>query len=325
MSPISPVALGLLGSAPPVCFAIFGVLTPLLARRLGLERLLVVAIVVLSVSLVLRGAASNAATLLAATVAIFAGVAVGNVVLPPLVKKYFPDRIGLVTTMYMTAMAVSTFLPPLVAMPVADAVGWRWALAQWGVRRGRGRDPLGGAAAARAGGPRRRGARARERAGGQAAVGLADGVGDRGAVHDVEHHRVHDVRVGADDARRGRRRARARRPARCCRCSRSSGLPLSLFVPLLTARLGIVKTIVGVATSGLALGYRRPDLRPGARAVAVDPAHRPEPGAVPAGSGAGQSADAVARGVGLAQRFRAGRGLRDRRGLPDRDRRPGAG
>jgi len=131
--PVSPFVLGLLGSAPPVCFAIFGVLTPLLARRVGLERLLVIAIVVLSGALILRGAAPSAGMLLAATVAIFAGVAVGNVVLPPLVKKYFPDRIGLVTTMYMTAMAVSTFLPPLVSVPMADAVGWRWALAQWGV------------------------------------------------------------------------------------------------------------------------------------------------------------------------------------------------
>jgi CP family cyanate transporter-like MFS transporter len=131
--PISPLALGLLGSAPPVCFAVFGVLTPALARRVGLERLLVIALVLLSTALCLRGAASSAAMLLGTTVAVFAGVAVGNVVLPPLVKKYFPDRIGLVTTLYMTAMSISTFLPPLVAVPVADAVGWRLALAQWGL------------------------------------------------------------------------------------------------------------------------------------------------------------------------------------------------
>lgn len=36
-------------------------------------------------------------------------------------------------TLYTTAMALSTFLPPLVAVPVADAAGWRVSLAMWGV------------------------------------------------------------------------------------------------------------------------------------------------------------------------------------------------
>src|SRR5690606_11540983 len=50
---------------------------------------------------------------------------------PPLVKKCFPDRLGAMMTVYTTAMAFSTFLPPLVAVPVADAAGWRFSLALW--------------------------------------------------------------------------------------------------------------------------------------------------------------------------------------------------
>jgi len=44
----------------------------------------------------------------------FAGMAVGNVLLPPLVKRYFPDRVSLVTAVYATVMSVSTLLPPLL-------------------------------------------------------------------------------------------------------------------------------------------------------------------------------------------------------------------
>lgn len=125
--------VGAIGTAPPVCFALFGLLTPRLERRLGLERLTVVALVVVSGGLIARGLSTDAGMLAVTTAVIFAGVGVGNVLLPPLVKKYFPDRIGLVTTLYSTTMAFSTFLPPLFAVPVADAVDWRTSLGLWGV------------------------------------------------------------------------------------------------------------------------------------------------------------------------------------------------
>lgn len=130
---LSPAIVGLIGTAPPVCYAVFGLLTPRLERRLGLERLAVLAMAVAVVGLVARGFAVSGVTLLAATALIFAAVGVGNVLLPPLVRKYFPDRVGLVTTLYSTLLAVSTFLPALVAVPVADAVGWRLSLGMWAV------------------------------------------------------------------------------------------------------------------------------------------------------------------------------------------------
>ncbi|GAB3632112.1 MFS transporter [Microbacterium shaanxiense] len=131
--PLSSAVVGLIGTAPPVCFAIFGLLTPLFERRLGLERVTVIALIAITAGLVLRGFSVDAITLLLSTALIFAGVGMGNILLPPLVKKHFPDRLGAMMTIYTTAMALSTFLPPLVAVPVADAAGWRVSLAMWGV------------------------------------------------------------------------------------------------------------------------------------------------------------------------------------------------
>jgi len=131
--PVSSAVVGLIGTAPPVCFAIFGLLTPLFERRLGLERVTVIALIAIAAGLVLRGFSVDAITLLLSTALIFAGVGMGNILLPPLVKKYFPDRLGMMMTLYTTAMALSTFVPPLVAVPVADAAGWRFSLAMWGV------------------------------------------------------------------------------------------------------------------------------------------------------------------------------------------------
>lgn len=123
--------VGLIGTAPPLCFALFGIVTPMLERRFGLERLAIAAMVVVSFGLVGRAFAPDAGLLLLGTTVLFAGVGVGNVVLPPLIKRYFPDRTGLMTGIYSGTLAVSAFVPPLVAVPVADAAGWRFSLGMW--------------------------------------------------------------------------------------------------------------------------------------------------------------------------------------------------
>lgn len=125
--------LGLIGTVPPLCFAVFGLLASGFERRFGLERTTLVALGAVALGLVARAAAVDAYGLLLGSALVFAGVGVGNVLLPALVKKYFPDRIGLMTTVYSTMMAISTFVPPLVAVPVADAAGWRTSLGLWAV------------------------------------------------------------------------------------------------------------------------------------------------------------------------------------------------
>lgn len=125
--------VGLIGAAPPVCFAVFGIVTPALERRFGLELLAVTSMVVAAASMLARAVAGDAIVLLAATAVLFAAVGVGNVVLPPLIKSYFPDRIGTMTGLYSSLLAVAAFVPPLVAVPVADAAGWRFSLGVWAV------------------------------------------------------------------------------------------------------------------------------------------------------------------------------------------------
>ncbi|MDQ4215330.1 CynX/NimT family MFS transporter [Microbacterium sp. ASV81] len=131
--PMPSAVVGLIGTAPPVCYAVFGLITPFLERRLGLERLAVLSLVVITAGLAARGAATDSVTLLLSTALVFAGVGMGNILMPPLVKKHFPDRLGLMMTLYSTMMAVATFVPPLIAVPVADAAGWRTSLALWAV------------------------------------------------------------------------------------------------------------------------------------------------------------------------------------------------
>lgn len=125
--------VGLIGTAPPVCYAVFGILTPSFERRLGLERLALIALTVVTVGMAVRGFATDAVALLLGTALIFAAVGVGNILLPPLVRAYFPDRIGLMTTIFTTTMAIATLTPPLIAVPVAEATHWQFSLGMWAI------------------------------------------------------------------------------------------------------------------------------------------------------------------------------------------------
>ncbi|HFJ9784486.1 TPA: CynX/NimT family MFS transporter [Stenotrophomonas maltophilia] len=124
---------GVLGMLPTASFALFGVATPALARRLGLERttLLAMAMVMAMAGLLLRSSAGNVGTLLLGSVLALAGMGIGNVVVPPLVKRYFANKVGTMSTLYISVLQLGTMLPALFAVPMANAAGWRVSLGMW--------------------------------------------------------------------------------------------------------------------------------------------------------------------------------------------------
>ena len=129
--PLSSVAIGVIGMLPPILFAASGLIAPPVARRLGLEFALVAALVLMVVGHLGRATAPNYTMLAVSSVVALLGMGIGNVLLPPAVKRYFPDRIGLVTASYATLLSVSTAVPALLAAPLADAGGWRMSLGVW--------------------------------------------------------------------------------------------------------------------------------------------------------------------------------------------------
>ncbi|MNV28679.1 Inner membrane transport protein YeaN [compost metagenome] len=56
---------------------------------------------------------------------------IGNVVVPPLVKRYFADRVGTMSTLYITVLQAGTMIPALLAVPMAEAYDWRISLGMW--------------------------------------------------------------------------------------------------------------------------------------------------------------------------------------------------
>jgi CP family cyanate transporter-like MFS transporter len=127
--PLGATAVGIIGMLPPVCFAVFGLLAPTVARRIGLELTVTIALVAMTLGHSMRGLSDSFEVFAAATAVTLAGMGFGNVLLPPLIKRYFPDRIGVLTAMTTVLLAFSTGVPALLAAPVAESAGWRVAIA----------------------------------------------------------------------------------------------------------------------------------------------------------------------------------------------------
>lgn len=130
------VALGLdaraiLGSLPPIAFVIGGLITPRITRAVGLEWNLVVLLSLIAVGHVVRGAANDWFTLVAGSALVLIGSGMGNVSLPPVVKHYFPNAIGAMSSAYMTFVAIGSIVPALIAVPLSLGTSWRVALGGW--------------------------------------------------------------------------------------------------------------------------------------------------------------------------------------------------
>jgi len=131
--PITRTDEGVIGLLAPLCFAIFGAISPALGRRLGLEALMIGALAVSGIGELYRALMHTPTQFIVWTVPALIGAGIGNVIAPPLIKKYFPDRVGTVTAVYAFFATISTSLPPLFILNIATATGWRFSVGMWAV------------------------------------------------------------------------------------------------------------------------------------------------------------------------------------------------
>lgn len=129
---LSPAVAGLVSALPLLAFAAISPVVPRLAARWGPERLLWGALVVLTLGIAVRWV-PTAAGLFGGTALIGAGVAVGNVLLPSLIKRDFPTKVGLLTSAYATVMGAVAAVASGVAVPLSQVApgGWVSALGCW--------------------------------------------------------------------------------------------------------------------------------------------------------------------------------------------------
>lgn len=131
---LSASSVSLLTTLPVLCFGLLAVLAPPLARRIGPERALAVSLLVVAAGTTLRGAGYSATLYLGMALA-GTGIALGNVLVPTLIKRRFPHHAGPLTGVSTLAMAAGGALAAAATVPIEEAVGRGWppALAVWGL------------------------------------------------------------------------------------------------------------------------------------------------------------------------------------------------
>ncbi|MCJ1674778.1 MULTISPECIES: CynX/NimT family MFS transporter [unclassified Rathayibacter] len=126
-----PSLYGAFGTIVTASFAVFGVVAAAAARRFGLERTLAVATLMTTAGLVLRALSPSPLALVLSSVVAFAGVGTSNVLIVPIVKRYFADRLKTISSLYLALLQTGQFVAPLVAVPLASALDWRFAVGVW--------------------------------------------------------------------------------------------------------------------------------------------------------------------------------------------------
>lgn len=123
----------LMGILPLLCFAIFGALAPSVKNKLGFEKSLLISMIMVGLGLVLRATCSNFYVFVLNSITALIGMSFGNVLLPPLFKKYFPNNTGHITALYSVLIAVSAGLPSIISADTVGLVGWRIDIGLWGL------------------------------------------------------------------------------------------------------------------------------------------------------------------------------------------------
>ncbi|MFG1910441.1 CynX/NimT family MFS transporter [Kribbella sp. NPDC048928] len=128
---LGEAAQGLLGTLPLLAFAVASPLVHLAARRFGMERAVFVSLLVLAVSSALRPYTGSAG-LWIGTGVVGAAIAVGNVLVPVIIKRDYAAHVSRATGIYTAFITGGAAIASILAVPIADAVDWRLSLAVWG-------------------------------------------------------------------------------------------------------------------------------------------------------------------------------------------------
>jgi CP family cyanate transporter-like MFS transporter len=160
---LSAAEVSVLAATPVICFGVVSAFAAWFARRLGEERVLLIAVVVLTLGLLLRAVAAGP-LLFPGTILAAAAIAVMNVLLSSLIKRRWPQRAGFLIGLYITALSLGAIVGSLVSVPLWNAtsgsvpvtLGWLALPAALGailwlpqcyptrLRRAEGRRPRGG-------------------------------------------------------------------------------------------------------------------------------------------------------------------------------------
>ena len=129
---VGSATAGLFTSVPVFLFAIAAPPALLLLRRAGLDAVIMFSLVGVALGAFVRSS-GGLAVALTGTVLMGLAIGIANVAVPVAIGRDFAGRAGPITGVYTASLNVGAMLTSLLTAPLASVVGWRWALAGWGL------------------------------------------------------------------------------------------------------------------------------------------------------------------------------------------------
>lgn len=115
-------SLGILTTIPLLAFAIFSVFAPKVAQKLGLERAFTLMLGLLIIGSFIR--ILNTPLLYIGTACIGVAIAHMNVLLPSVIRTYFPQKVGFMTSIFTFSMMLATAIGAALSAPITAVTGW---------------------------------------------------------------------------------------------------------------------------------------------------------------------------------------------------------
>jgi CP family cyanate transporter-like MFS transporter len=128
---LSHAMASMMTAIPDVLMGALALPTPWLVRRFGVNKVLMLALVLLSVSILIRAWAVSSSVLLLATMGVGAGIAVAGAMFAGIVKASFASRAALMMGIYATALSLGSTLSAGLTGWILQSAGWRSAIGLW--------------------------------------------------------------------------------------------------------------------------------------------------------------------------------------------------
>lgn len=129
---VTPAAIGYLGASPMPLFALGSLLAAWLARRYGLERMMVVMMLILAIGVAIR-TWFGVGMLFVGTLIMSFAIGILNALTAPFIKQYALHHIALATGVFSLSMSVLAGVVAWLVVPLSDEFGWQIAMSGWSV------------------------------------------------------------------------------------------------------------------------------------------------------------------------------------------------
>ena len=129
---LSNAAAGFITTLPLLAFAVVSPFVARLSGRIGHARTMLAGLLLILAGEFIRSY-TGALGLFAGTAVIGVGIAIGNVIIPGIIKLCFADSVGKVTSIYTSGMCIYAAVGAGISVPLAKGLnlGWKNALASW--------------------------------------------------------------------------------------------------------------------------------------------------------------------------------------------------